>query len=407
MSLTKKQEEYLMQCNHRWNVKYGATGSGKSYVDFAAVIPKRILACKDEGLRVLLGNTSGTLERNILEPMRQIWSDDLVGYIKQGSNTVNLFGKKCYALGADNIKQVSKIQGASFEYVYGDEVTTWSQEVFEMLKSRLRCKHSVFDGTCNPAGPQHWFKKFLDSDADIYKQKYIIDDGRLPEEVVRELKKEYAGKVYYGRFILGEWVSAEGIIYDVFNPLEHVLDKEPKTEGEYYVSSDFGIQNATVFLLWGKEVDSDRWICLSEYRYSGRETNRQKTVSGLVDDFEKWLNGVFVERVIVDPSASALITELRQRGYRVKKANNDVSNGIHDVSTALENGLIAFMKSCKGCIDEFGMYSWDSKKADIGIDAPIKENDHSMDAVRYFVKTMKLVKERFNEEIYGNYIPIY
>ncbi len=178
MPLTEKQQAYLAGCSHRWNVKTGATGSGKSFVDFAVTIPKRIQAARGEGLLVLLGDTRGTLERNILDPMRDIWPG-LVGNIRS-NNTVMLFGKKVYALGADNKKHVSRIQGASFEYVYGNEVTTWSEDVFQMLKSRLRCEHSHFDGTCNPEGPNHWFKKFLDSDADIFQQSYVIDDGVLP-----------------------------------------------------------------------------------------------------------------------------------------------------------------------------------------------------------------------------------
>ena len=192
MPLTSKQAEYLQGCNHRWNVKTGATGSGKSFVDYAIVIPQRLTHLKGLGLAVMLGNTRGTLQRNILDPMREIWGEELVGEIRS-DNTVQLFGKKVYALGADNKKHVARIQGATIEYAYGDEVTTWNQEVFEMLKSRLRTSRSHFDGTCNPAGPKHWFKGFLDSDADIFQQAYNIHDGCLPPAVVYELIKEYSG----------------------------------------------------------------------------------------------------------------------------------------------------------------------------------------------------------------------
>ena len=121
----------MQNCNHRWNIKTGATRSGKTFLDYT-VIPKRILKCRGEGLIVLLGNTKGTLERNILEPMRAIWSPALVGQIGS-NNTVQIFGKKCHALGADKISQVSKLQGAAFEYCYGDEITTWHEDVFQML----------------------------------------------------------------------------------------------------------------------------------------------------------------------------------------------------------------------------------------------------------------------------------
>ena len=172
MPLTEYQQAFLRNCSHRWNIKTGATRSGKTYLDCAVTIPQRILAARDEGLLVMLGNTLGTLERNVLEPMRALWGPDLVGIVRTSAsgNIVQLFGRKVYVLGADNKKHIARIQGAAFEYAYGDEITTWDEGVFQMLKSRLSCPHSHFDGTCNPDNPQHWFKKFLDSDADIYCQ---------------------------------------------------------------------------------------------------------------------------------------------------------------------------------------------------------------------------------------------
>lgn len=216
MPLTEFQQEYLRNCSHRWNVKTGATRSGKTYLDCAVTIPKRICAARGEGLLVMLGNTLGTLERNVLEPMRGLWGPELVGVVRTSAsgNIVQLFGHKVYVLGADNKKHIARIQGAAFEYAYGDEITTWDEGVFQMLKSRLSCPHSHFDGTCNPESPSHWFKKFLDSDADIYCQAYTIDDNpTLPAQFVADLKKEYTGTVYYNRFILGQWMAANGVIY--------------------------------------------------------------------------------------------------------------------------------------------------------------------------------------------------
>jgi len=289
--LTEKQQEFLQNCGHRWNVKTGATGSGKSFVDYAVVIPKRLQALRGEGLAVLMGNTRGTLERNILEPMRAIWSGSLVGSIRS-DNTLELFGKKVYALGADNKKHVSRIQGATFEYVYGDEVTTWSEEVFQMLKSRLRCSHSHFDGTCNPDNPRHWFKSFLDSGADIFQQSYEIDDGALPAPVVEELKKEYRGTVYYDRFILGKWTAAEGLVYPYFasHPEEFLVDdplawckEQGKRLARVMVGVDFGgTGSATAFKAVGITQD---WtvIVLDEEHIDSRELDPDRLSRRFVD----------------------------------------------------------------------------------------------------------------------------
>ena len=216
MALSSKQTEYLQSCNHRWNIKIGATGSGKSWLDYAVVVPKRLLALRGQGAAVMLGNTQGTLSRNILDPMREIWGEGLVGTISS-DNTALLFGRRVHILGADNKKHVARIQGMTIEYAYGDEMTTWNEEVFQMLKSRLRCGHSYFDGTANPADPHHFVKQFIDSDADVYCQTSTIDDNPfLPPSFVANLKTEYAGTVYYNRFILGQWAAAEGIIYRLF-----------------------------------------------------------------------------------------------------------------------------------------------------------------------------------------------
>lgn len=159
--LSTKQKEYLASCSHRWNLKVGATGSGKSWLDYAVVIPQRLLALRGEGAAVMLGNTQGTISRNVLDPMREIWGEALVGTISS-DNTARLFGRRVHILGADSKKHVARIQGMTIEYGYGDEMTTWDEDVFQMLKTRLRCPHSHFDGTANPDSQEHFLKKFID-----------------------------------------------------------------------------------------------------------------------------------------------------------------------------------------------------------------------------------------------------
>ena len=402
MSLTNKQREYLLNCNHRWNVKTGATGSGKSFVDFAVTIPQRINACRGEGLIVLMGNTRGTLERNILEPMRSIWPG-CVGDIRS-DNTVQIFGKKVYALGADNKKHVARIQGATFEYVYGDEITTWSRDVFEMLKSRLRCQHSHFDGTCNPDSPGHWFKAFLESDADIFQQSYVIDDGVLPDHVVEELKKEYAGTIYYDRYILGLWTAATGIIYPMFREAiaEPPADQEPS---EFCLSIDYGTQNAFAAILWAKY--GAVWYAVREYYYSGRDTGVQKTDDEYAQDLDKWLSDLtqyddyMKLPTIIDPSAASFIALLRKRGkYKVLPADNAVADGIRETATAMQTGKLKIAPSLKNWRKEAEGYVWDEKA---GEDKPIKVNDHLMDSMRYFCKTKHISRagERSRTSIWG------
>lgn len=385
MPLTEKQQAYLAGCSHRWNVKTGATGSGKSFVDFAVTIPKRIQAARGEGLLVLLGDTRGTLERNILDPMRDIWPG-LVGNIRS-NNTVMLFGKKVYALGADNKKHVSRIQGASFEYVYGDEVTTWSEDVFQMLKSRLRCEHSHFDGTCNPEGPNHWFKKFLDSDADIFQQSYVIDDGILPARTVAELKKEYAGTVYYDRWILGKWRQAEGLVYPMFDYNKHTTNETApiSPRHRYHVSVDFGVNNPFAAGLYDFDPITKQAVKIKELYYKGGSAGRvdnekyYQMLQALIGDYP-------LEYLVIDPSASSMIETVHSHGeYLVVGANNEVIDGIQDMTRFLNTGALRIHRRCKKTLEEIQLYSWDDKKQE---DVVIKENDHCMDETRYYCRTV-------------------
>lgn len=217
MHLSKKQNEYIVNATHRWNIKSGAVRSGKSYVDTAFVIPFRIRERAGKpGLNVILGVSKESIERNVLQPMREIYTDKLVSTINS-RNIAHICGEEVYCLGAEKISQVAKIQGSSIKYCYGDEIAKWNKEVFEMLKSRLDKPYSCFDGACNPENPTHWLKAFLDSDIDIYLQRYtIFDNPYLPADFINNLCKEYEGTIYYDRLILGLWKRAEGAIYKKF-----------------------------------------------------------------------------------------------------------------------------------------------------------------------------------------------
>lgn len=244
IKLSRKQIEYTQKANHRWNIKSGAVRSGKSFVDIANVIPERIISRKNEsGLVVIAGVSRDTIERNVLQPMREIYTAKRVSPINVSKNTAVLFGQEVYCLGAEKISQVAKIQGSSIKYCYGDEIAKWNPEFFAMLKSRMDKPCSCFDGACNPEYPTHWLKEFLDSDADIYLQHYrIFDNPYLDPEFVDNLCREYEGTIYYDRYIEGLWKRAEGAIYGKFaDAPESFMCSPGKDEiSKIVVGVDFG-----------------------------------------------------------------------------------------------------------------------------------------------------------------------
>lgn len=396
--LTNKQAEYIRNATHRWNVACGAVRSGKSYCQISYCIPARLAERKGlRGLRVILGATRDNIERNVLQPMRDIYGDQIATQINS-KNTSKIMGEKVYCIGADNIRQVSKIRGSEIAYCAIDEATDVNQEVFEMLKSRLSLPWSICDATTNPASPNHWFKEFLDSvdrGVDIYCQNYsIYDNPFLPEDYVKALEAEYAGSVWYDRYILGEWTLAEGLVYPDFK--EALVTEVPAGPAqEYVVSLDYGTSNPFAGILW--ELKGGVWYASRELYYSGRDSGVQKTDGEYLSMMDNFAVDVFDfmaegERipVIVDPSAASFIALLRKsEHFRPVSANNDVLNGIRETNSAIRRGLIKVSNKCKNWVHEAQSYVWDLSSQE---DKPVKDNDHLMDSMRYFVKTKRVAK---------------
>ena len=366
MQFSQKQNEYIKKADKRWNFKIGAVRSGKTYVDICHVIPWRLRALREKtGLNVILGISKSTIERNVLEPMRETFGADLVSGINS-RNIAIICGVPVYCLGAEKISQVSKIQGASIKYCYGDEVAKWNKEVFVMLQSRLDKEWSCFDGSCNPESPGHWLKEFLDrDDLDSYVQKYtLFDNPFLPQAFVENLCKEYEGTVYYGRYIEGEWTLAEGLIYPMYK--EAIAEPPEEPSQEYCLSCDYGTQNAFAAVLWAKY--GNVWYAVDEYYYSGRDEGSQKTDEEYADDLEEFQERYFSQfetqtgepmrvprpmPIIIDPSAASFIEALRRRrdeglrAYSVIKADNSVADGIRETATAMRRGIIKFAPTLK------------------------------------------------------------
>ena len=410
--LTPKQAEYIKNANHRWNVASGAVRSGKSHLQVSYTILRRLEERRGKrGLRVFLGATRENIERNILQPMRDIYGDSIATEINS-KNYAKVFGEKVYCIGADNVRQVAKIRGSEIAYCAVDEATDVNEEVFNMLKSRLSLPWSCCDITTNPSSPNHWFKQFLDSrenGVDIYLQEYTIyDNPFLPEEYVHALEAEYRGSVWFDRYLLGKWTLAEGLIFANFR---EALEGTPGGRAsEYVLSLDYGTSNPFAALLWGRRGKT--WYAEKELYYSGRDTGVQKTDQEYLQMLEDFVRPIMERReeeskrtlipfermrVIVDPSAASFIALLRQsKWFRPWEAVNDVLNGIRETSSAIQLGLIKVNPHCQNWLREAQSYIWDDKAEE---DRPVKENDHLMDSMRYFVKTMRLVRPNMDNYI--------
>lgn len=318
MQLSRKQNEYIVNATHRWNFKSGAVRSGKSYVDTAFVVPFRIRERAGKpGLNVILGVSKESIERNVLQPMREIYTDKLIGTINN-RNVARICGEDVYCLGAEKVSQVAKIQGSSIKYCYGDEVAKWNKEVFQMLKSRLDKPYSCFDGSCNPEHPTHWLKEFLDTpELDIYLQKYtIFDNPFLPKAFVEQLCKEYEGTIYYDRLILGLWKRAAGAIYKKFadNPTaflcEIVNELSPDLKYKQFRKEDItsieigldfgGNQSGHSFVARGYTDNYRDVIALKSKRIKAKDENEDIDSNKLNDLFCEFVQEVIERYGIIE-----------------------------------------------------------------------------------------------------------
>ena len=439
MQLSKKQNEYIVNATHRWNIKSGAVRSGKSYVDTAFIIPFRIRERAGKpGLNVILGVSKESIERNVLQPMREIYTDKLIGTINN-RNIARVCGEDVYCLGAEKISQVAKIQGASIKYCYGDEIAKWNKEVFQMLKSRLDKPYSCFDGSCNPENPTHWLKEFLDNEElDIYLQRYtIFDNPFLPEEFVQQLCKEYEGTIYYDRLILGLWKRADGAIYKRFadNPeafrCEVADEISPDQEYKQFRKEDItsieigldfgGNQSGHSFVARGYTDDYRDVIALKSRRIKAKDeeedidSNRLNElfcefIQEVIDDYaicEKHGNYIEycnVESVFWDNAETVLGNSIRNAVERefpwisVRPAKKRAINDrIRCTVKLMGAGRFFITKDCESLQTAFSDAVWD--KEVIGKDERLDDGSTDIDSLDAFEYTIERDMKYLIEEV--------
>lgn len=344
----------------------------------------------------MCGKTIGSFRRNVLFWLKLMLksrgytvvdhrADNLV-IISKGDITNNF-----YIFGGKDESSQDLIQGITLAGVFFDEVALMPESFVNQATGRCSVEGSKYWFNCNPDGPYHWFKgNWIDkaSEKKLLYLHFTMDDNLSLSEKIKERYRSMYSGVFYKRYILGLWCMAEGVIYDMFDAARHVVkNPENLVKANYYVSCDYGTQNATVFLLWCKDTEG-KWICIREYYYSGREEASQKTDTEYADDLKEWLGGIKPVKIIVDPAAASFIAELKKRGYSVKKAKNDVLDGIRYVASLLNQNQIAVEEGCINTRKEFASYVWDEKASERGEDKPVKQFDHCMDAVRYFCYTI-------------------
>lgn len=390
---TNRQADFLFAKDKRINLLSGSVRSGKTYISLLK-FGLWVASMPEDAEFLMVGKTGGSLNRNCFGYMYQFFGEQNF-QVSHGMRGSRLFGRKLWLAGAADVRAENQIRGMTLAGAYCDEVTLYPENFWVMLLTRLSVPGAKVYATCNPDNPAHYIKEnYIDraDELDCAVWNFLLTDNtHLGKEYLDNITREFKG-VFYDRYILGKWVKAEGLVYPMFD--RHcILETVDRDYKEYCVSMDYGIQNPTVMLLWGLWESNQYgrvWVLVKEYYHSGRETAKQKTDEQYYAELEKLAGERKISAVYVDPSAASFITLVRQkRRFRVIGAKNAVIEGIQHTASALDNGLIMVNDCCVHTIKEFGLYSWDE---DADEDTVLKENDHCMDAIRYFVQTKRLFR---------------
>ena len=368
----------------------GAVRSGKTFVMGISFIAWAFYRFNDSTFAIC-SKTIRSARRNVVSPILSVLKS--LGFGVEDKISSNLlivtYGRKVnrfYLFGGKDEASASLIQGMTLSGVLLDEVALMPRSFVEQALARCSVSGSKFWFNCNPEYPAHWFyqewiKKAEEKNA-LYLHFTMKDNPSLSKETVRRYERLYSG-TFYRRFIKGEWVELEGAVYPFMASEDAFWDvPEPPFE-DYCVSCDYGTVNPASFGLWGKK--GEVWYRIDEYYYSSKREGAQRTDEEHYEALIRLIGTRRVSRVVVDPSAASFIELIKRRGrLYVIPARNSVTDGVRQVSAALKAGSIRICKNCVDSVREFSLYRWALK----GEDVPVKENDHAMDDIRYFVTTI-------------------
>jgi PBSX family phage terminase large subunit len=401
--MSRKQIRSVFEATARINIWHGAVSSGKTIASLLAFL-LAVVAAPRNGLILIVGRTIQTVERNVIDVLMQPAGP--FGLISRwvahsrGSGTAVIFGRVVHLIGAHDVRAEGRIRGVTAALIYIDEVTLIPEGFFVMCLSRLRVPGARLLGTTNPDGPLHWLRvKFLLRAAELNLRQWVFDledNPSLTADYKQALRAEYVG-LFYRRFILGQWCLAEGAIFDSFDPDMHVVDRLPAIERWIGLGVDYGTTNPFAAELLGLGSDGVLYAA-AEWYYDSKTTYRQLSDDEYCARVLGWLDtipipggggllGVRPQWTVVDPSAASFRVRLHQDGLPSVMADNRVLPGIRLMAGLLATQRLKIHASCRGLIAELPGYSWDPKAAEKGDDAPIKANDHAIDALRYLLLT--------------------
>lgn len=398
--LSKKQLEFVINSTKPWNLAHGAVSTGKT-ICTAFRFFQAINECPDSEI-AMIGKTSTTIFNNVIN---LIFESKELAIFKPfcawfpSRRELKFKDKTITTYGAKDEGAAQLIQGRSLSLAYCDEMTLYPDNFIHMLDTRLRKPHSMGFAGMNPGHPDHIIKKWIDKaiagDPKYYQLHFTLEDNPYLDDSYKDRVKNSLSGIFYKRNYLGLWCMAEGAIFDFFDRKEHVVERPPYA-AEYWIAGiDYGLNNPYACVLIGvstgkyTQEGKKMWV-EDEFYWDHKKKSRQKTVSELARETAAFLEPYNVKQLYIDPSALPIKLDLQKLGLHPVDANNNVLDGIGIMCSDMSKGAIVILENCKNLIREIEGYVWDEAKAKKGEDAPKKENDHAIDALRYALATHKV-----------------
>lgn len=398
MTLSPLQERSIAHATARINIWEGAVRSGKTVASLLRWLT--YVAQAPPGALIVTGRTLDSIARNVFMPMQDPAlfgpAAGLVRYTR-GATTAQILDRPVEVIGASDAKAEAKLRGMTAAGAYVDEITVLPEAYWTQLLARLSVPGAKLFGTTNPDSPRHWLRQKYLLRADVLNLRSwpfrLEDNPALDPAYVEALRREYVG-LWHRRMILGEWVAAEGAVYDMLDEARHIVAEVPDEMRAWLVGIDYGTSNPTHAVLVGLGYDGVLYA-VDEWRWDARARHRALTDVELSRHLRAWLADSPAATaggpayVVVDPSAASLRVQLHRDGVRTTPADNDVVGGIRTVASLLAVGALRIHRRCAHLLDELAGYAWDDRAAERGEDAPLKADDHGPDALRYAIHTTR------------------
>ncbi len=397
-----KSKNFIHNSDAWINIAHGSVRSGKTIT--CNVRWLKFISESPHTEFLMSGKTIATLERNVLSSFLKMLHFFRINYHHDRYKnilTIKPYSDKpkiIYLMGFNDEGSTDIVAGMTIAGWYGDEVTRNPKSTIEMAISRCSLPGAKMFLNMNPASPYHFLYKDYIQSKELIKEgivkvwQFLLEDNpNLPEKYVEELiRVNKKNPLFYKRNILGQWVIAEGAIYDMFNEQQHVFTIAPHID-EMNICCDYGVSTVTTFGVMGIQKDKQRgnkYFLLDETYYDAEIKGVTQSDSDRVDDLVKLQNKYNLNgnNTIFLPHDAASLKAEAKKDKRIKMKVKTYAPDTYEDITTIQN-LFATNRffinaSCKDSITQAQTYCWDIKAQQRGEDKPLKDNDHCPDMWR-------------------------